>query len=228
MHQAHRYRLARQCEQRGLRLSEAELDRLLHYVDLLLQWRRHVNLTGLRQPERIVDVLVAESLDFLQREFLPPAARVLDLGTGAGIPGVPLAICAPDMRITLLDRSEKKITFLRHVVARLPLPNCTPWCEAAEAMARTLAPAARFDAVVARGVGHLREVMGLAAPLVRPGGTLLLRKPEGSSEIGEIAASLDEERWTRIRTIPRWSSGRTPWVLVAVSRAAPPAARSSV
>jgi 16S rRNA (guanine527-N7)-methyltransferase len=220
MHQAYRHRLARRCEQRGLWLSAAQLDLLLHYVDLLLYWRRHMNLTGLRQPERIVDVLVAESLDFLQREFLPPAARVLDLGTGAGVPGVPLAICAPDVQMTLLDRSEKKVTFLRHVVARLPLPNCVPWCESAETAARTLVPAAHFDVVVTRGVGPIREVMALAAPLVRPGGTLLLRKPEGSGEIGEAVANLDDECWTGVRTMPGWSPGRPQWVLVAVSRAA--------
>ena len=59
--------------------------------------------------------------------------RVLDLGTGAGVPGIPLAICRPDVHVTLLDRSEKKITFLRRVVASLSLENCQPCCSTAEA-----------------------------------------------------------------------------------------------
>lgn len=221
MQQAYRHRLVQRCEPRGLRLSAAQIEHLMHYVDLLMRWRRHVNLTGLRHPEQMIDILVAESLDFLQREFLPPASRVLDLGTGAGVPGIPLAICAPDLQLTLLDRSEKKITFLRHVVARLRLSNCSPRCGAAEVVARRLAPAERFDAVVARGVGRVQDVMALAAPLVRPGGVLLLRKPAAAAEVGEAATRLDGALWASLDTVPLAPQARPQWVLVVASRAAP-------
>jgi 16S rRNA (guanine527-N7)-methyltransferase len=73
-------------------------------------------------------VLIVESLDFLQGDFFLPGMHVLDLGTGAGVPGTPLATCRPDVHVTILDRSEKKSTLLRRVVAPLPLENCQPCC----------------------------------------------------------------------------------------------------
>jgi 16S rRNA (guanine527-N7)-methyltransferase len=116
-------RLCQACEQRGIALSTTQLGELTQYLTLLLRWRPHLNLTGLRDAERMLDVLIVESLDFLQGDFFLPGMRVLDLGTGAGVPGIPLAICRPDVHVTLLDRSEKKSTFLHRVVASLPLEN---------------------------------------------------------------------------------------------------------
>src|SRR5262249_57697559 len=83
--------LYQQCERRGFTLSEAQRERLLQYLALLLRWRSHLNLTGLRDAERIIDVLISESLDFLHGGLLVPGMRVLDLGTGAGVPGIPFA-----------------------------------------------------------------------------------------------------------------------------------------
>ena len=127
-----RAHLHQQCEQRGLVLTPAQCEALLQYLELLLHWQKHLNLTGLHSAERMLDVLIIESLDFLRRDLLLPAARVLDLGTGAGVPGIPLAICAPEVHFTLLDRSEKKITFVRRVVLSLRLRHCAPHCGAAE------------------------------------------------------------------------------------------------
>ncbi|HEY7492500.1 MAG TPA: 16S rRNA (guanine(527)-N(7))-methyltransferase RsmG, partial [Candidatus Tectomicrobia bacterium] len=125
-------RLCQACEQRGIALSTTQLADLTQYLTLLVRWHPHLNLTGLRDAERILEVLLVESLDFLQGDFFLPGMRVLDLGTGAGVPGIPLAICRPDVHVTLLDRSEKKIAFLRRVVASLPLENCQPCCSTAE------------------------------------------------------------------------------------------------
>ena len=86
-------RLCQACEQRGIALSTAQLHGLTHYLTLLLRWRPHLNLTGLRDAERLLDVLIVESLDFFQGDFFLPSMRVLDLGTGADVPGIPLAVC---------------------------------------------------------------------------------------------------------------------------------------
>jgi 16S rRNA (guanine527-N7)-methyltransferase len=205
---------------RGLTPAPAQLERLLQYVEFVLHWRRFLNLTGLREPERIIDVLVGESLDFLQRALLPDAAHVLDLGTGAGVPGVPLAICAPDLRLTLLDRSQKKITFLRHIVPRLSLDTCQPVCSTAEELARRLSPAQRFDVVMARGVGRVTHLLRLAAPLLSPGGRLLLRKPQSTPELQEAAPLLALPAWGEVRILPLPPSGPAAWVLLAISRGA--------
>jgi 16S rRNA (guanine527-N7)-methyltransferase len=213
-------RLSQQCEQRGMALSGLQLDRLTQYVALLQQWRQAMNLTGLRDAERMIDVLVAESLDFLWREALPPTARVLDLGTGAGVPGIPLAICAPDLTLTLLDRSQKKITFLRHIVPQLQLHNCHPVCATAEALTQHLAASQRFDAVVTRGVGTVAHLLSLAGPLLRPGGALLLRKPAQTPELQEAEGLLTAGYWADLKTRPLLPGGGTAWVLLVAYRAA--------
>jgi len=213
-------RLCQQCERRGITLSEAQLQRLLQYLELLLRWRSHLNLTGLRSSERIIDVLIAESLDFLQGDFLVSGMRVLDLGTGAGVPGIPLAICSAGLHFTLLDRSEKKITFLRRVVSLLCLENCEPYCSTAADLARALIPTQRFDAVVSRGVGHIAHLLRLAAPLLRPGGTLLVRKPLQTPELQEAAPLLATAAWAEVRTIPLLQDESSPWCLLAIPRLA--------
>jgi len=223
-------RLCQQCERRGITLSEAQRQRLLQYLELLLRWRSHLNLTGLRDAERIIDVLIAESLDFLQGDFLVPGMRVLDLGTGAGVPGVPLAICSTGLHFTLLDRSEKKITFLRRVISLLRLENCQPCCSTAEDLARALTgasataqgatgplPSQRFDAVVSRGVGHIAHLLRLAAPLLRPGGTLLVRKSLPTPELHEAASLLTTAAWGEVQTIPLLPA-MSPWGLLAIPR----------
>jgi 16S rRNA (guanine527-N7)-methyltransferase len=217
-------RLSQQCEQRGMALSGLQLDRLTQYIELLQHWRQAMNLTGLRDAERMIDVLVAESLDFLWREALPYAARVLDLGTGAGVPGIPLAICAPDLTVTLLDRSQKKMTFLRHIVPQLQLPNCHPVCATAEAFAQHLAAPQRFDAVVTRGVGTVAHLLSLAAPLLRPGGALLLRKPVQTPELQDAEGLLTSGDWADLKIRPLLPGGGTVWVLLVAYRAAAAAA----
>ena len=161
-------RLYEQCERRGITLSETQLQRLLQYLELLLRWRSHLNLTGLRDAERLIDILIAESLDFLQGDFLGPGMRVLDLGTGAGVPGIPLAICSVGLHFTLLDRSEKKITFLRRVASLLRLEDCQPCCNTAEASAMRLFPANAFRPVHISNSSVPSAKISLRASAARP------------------------------------------------------------
>ena len=213
-------RLCQACEQRGIALSTTQLEALTHYLTLLVRWRPHLNLTGLRDAERMLDVLIVESLDFLHGDFFLPGMRVLDLGTGAGVPGVPLATCRPDVHVTLLDRSEKKITFLRRVVALLHLGNCQPCCSTAEDLARRLRPQERFDVVVSRGVGSVAHLMRLTAPLLKPGGRLLLRKPLHTPELQEAKPVLASGIWGDVQTLPlpQSENGLSPRVLLAIHR----------
>lgn len=211
--------LSQRCEQRGVVLSGHQLDRLATYLSLLQQWQRHLNLTGLRDVERLIEVLIVESLDFLHGGFLSPAARVLDLGTGAGVPGVTLAVCGPPHRLTLLDRSQKKITFLRRVVAHLDLRECQPEAASAEELARRLAPDARFDAVVTRGVGRVSHLLSLAAPLLRPGGVLWLRKPADTAELQEAESLLASDAWKDVRRIELPATPPPAWVLLGFVKA---------
>jgi 16S rRNA (guanine527-N7)-methyltransferase len=210
--------LCQACEQRDIALSTVQLDGLTQYLTLLLRWRPHLNLTGLRDAERMLDVLIVESLDFLQGHFFLPGMRVLDLGTGAGVPGIPLALCRPDVHVTLLDRSEKKITFLRRVVASLSLENCQPCCGTAEDLAHRLHPQEYFDVVVSRGVGSVAHLMRLTAPLLKPGGRLLLRKPLPTPELQEAELLRASGTWGSIETLPLPWSASPPWALLSIVR----------
>ena len=211
-------RLCQACEQRGIALSTVQLASLTQYLTLLLRWRPHLNLTGLRDAERMLDVLIVESLDFLQGNFFLPGMYVLDLGTGAGVPGIPLAICRPDMHVTLLDRSEKKITFLRRVVASLHLENCQPCCSTAEDLARRLLPEERFDIVVSRGVGSVSYLMRLTMSLLKPGGRLLLRKALHTPELQEAELLRTSQTWGSIETLPIPWSASPSWALLSIVR----------
>jgi 16S rRNA (guanine527-N7)-methyltransferase len=211
-------RLCHACKQRGIALSTAQLEDLTQYLTLLLRWRPHLNLTGLRDAERMLDVLIIESLDFLQGDFFLPGMRVLDLGTGAGVPGIPLAICRPDMHVTLLDRSEKKSAFLRRVVASLHLENCQPCCSTAEDLAHRLLPEERFDIVVSRGVGSVSYLMRLTVSLLKPGGRLILRKALHTPELQEAELLRTSQTWGSIETLPLPWSASPPWALFSVVR----------
>lgn len=215
-----RQHLCRQAERRGLDLAAAQVGALMAYLELVLQARAHLNLTGLRDPERILDVLIVESLDFCRSDLIPTNGRVLDLGTGAGVPGMTLAVWGAGLHLTLLDRTRKKIAFVRRAALALGLPNCHPAWGAAEELARRLPPDERFDAVVARGVGSIAHLMRLAQPLLRPYGKLLLRKPPDSPEHREAEVLLASPAWAGMRSFPLPEGGAMAWVLLAVKRGA--------
>lgn len=204
---------------RGLEISDDQSAQLLGYLDLVMEWRRHVNLTGLHDAGRMFEVLLLESLDFFQHDLFESSMRILDLGTGAGIPGIPLAIMAPALDFTLLDRSEKKMIFVRRVVRQLALTNCSVHCDTSETLARRLAPLRYYERIVSRGVGSIVQLLRLAAPLLKPGGKLILRKPLGTPEMQEAAAILQKGDWegTDLRHLP-WSEPRA-WCLLSFTKA---------
>ncbi len=215
-----RKRLCQQAERRGLDLSEVQVDTLMRYLDLVLQARPHLNLTGLRDPERILDVLIVESLDFCRPDLIPATGRVLDLGTGAGVPGMTLAVWGSNLHLTLLDRTQKKIAFVRRAALALGLHNCHPAWGSAEELSRRVLPGECFDVVVARGVGSIAHLVRLARPLLRPHGKLVLRKPLSTPDHQGAEALLASPAWSGMCSFSLPESDAMPWVLLAIERAA--------
>jgi 16S rRNA (guanine527-N7)-methyltransferase len=162
--------LAAGVQELGLALSAAAQARLLDYVALLEKWNKVHNLTAVREPEMMVSQHLLDSLAVLPAV----AARktLLDVGSGGGLPGIPLALARADLAVTLLDSNHKKVAFLRQAKAELGLANVEVVCERVEAWR----PADRFGAVVSRAFADLGEFAALAGHLVAPGGALLAMK----------------------------------------------------
>jgi 16S rRNA (guanine527-N7)-methyltransferase len=155
-------------------LAERERDLFCKYLRLLLKWRRSQRLVGSADPAWIVEHLFLDSLLFLR--VLPADARaLLDLGAGAGLPGVPLSIVRPEIEMRLLEARRRRASFLSTVVRELGLTGARVVNARAEEVLEELAE--RFDAVVMRCAGDPADVLPLAARMARPGGMVVAAGP---------------------------------------------------
>ncbi len=174
-------------------LDEPQTEALLAYVKLLLGWRR-ANVTGLTDPVAVVDTLIGDSLALLAVPQLREREQRawLDLGAGAGIPGIPLAVALPAVRITLLDAVAKKCAFLEEAVAASGLADrARVTCARSERYAAAGSPGREAHGVVlARAVAELSVLVELAAPLLADDGVLLASKTRRALEDeGDAAAA---------------------------------------
>lgn len=187
--------------QLGIELSKRQADQLIRLLDELDDWNQRMNLTAIRERGAQITKHLLDSLSvqpFLQGE------RVLDVGTGAGFPGLPLAIVNPQLRFTLLDSTAKKLKFIEHAAALLELPNV----QTVHTRAENFRPPERFDIVVSRAVGPIEQFVKWAGHLCVGGGRLLAMKGrDPSAELANLPSgwkvaavhrlnvpALDEER----------------------------------
>jgi 16S rRNA (guanine527-N7)-methyltransferase len=159
--------VARRLERAGVRLGDADNAALARFLDLLERWNKVYNLTGIRHLAEAVDRHLVESLAL--RPLLA-GERIADVGTGAGLPGVPLAITEPGRTFTLIESRAKRVRFLRHVVAELKLANTS----VAHVRAEHLRPDRPFATVLARAVAPPAELLDVCRTLTAPGSILLL------------------------------------------------------
>jgi 16S rRNA (guanine527-N7)-methyltransferase len=165
----------------GVPLDDLQAQRLLRLLDELAQWNRAYNLTAITDRAAMVTHHLLDSLAGSRRAA---GARVLDLGTGAGFPGLPLALMHPAQHFTLLDGTAKKVRFVAHAARTIGLANV----EAVHGRAGEWQPAAPFDLVLARAVATIAELARLARPLLAPGGRLLAWKGQRREAEAELAA----------------------------------------
>jgi len=153
------------------------------YRQALLDWNTRVNLTAITSPEEVLSKHFLDSLSLLQA-YDRPQTRLLDIGSGAGFPGLPLKIVRPQWRVVLVEATGKKVAFLQHMIEILELPGVTAIHARAEELARQREYRAAFDVVTARAVAALPVLLEYAAPFCRAGGTIILLKK------GDLAAEL--------------------------------------
>lgn len=163
----------------ALALDEAVAAPLLDYLALLDRWNHTYNLTAIRDPRQMVGRHLLDSLAMVP---FVAAGRLADLGTGPGLPGIPLAIARPDLQVTLVESNGKKARFLREAVRRLGLANA----RVAESRAEALDEPAAHDLLTARALDTLAGIIAVGGHLLAPGGRLLAMKGVYPHE--EIAA----------------------------------------
>jgi 16S rRNA (guanine527-N7)-methyltransferase len=166
-------------------LPGGAIERLSDYLDLVLEANKTTNLTAIRHREQAWSRLIVDSLTPLPGVDLAPAGgRVIDIGTGAGLPGIPLAIARPELRFSLIEATGKKAEFLRHVIQSLSLPNVTVLQERAEAVGQDPAHRQRYTIAVSRAVGPMPVVLEYSLPLLEVGGRMLAMKgPKAEQEL---------------------------------------------
>jgi|SRR5271165_2975053 len=185
----------------GRPLPAAALEQISIYIDLLVRWNARINLTAIRNPDEIVTRHFGESLFLARQLFLEPkpayagadspAIRVLDIGSGAGFPGLPLKIWAPEIRLTLIESNHKKAAFLREVVRTFTLMDVDVISERAETLAATPA-ASTADVVTLRAVERFATIIPITVRLLAPAGRLALLIGSGqTAALARLAPTLD-------------------------------------
>lgn len=164
----------------ALSLDAALAEPLLVYLSLLDRWNRTYNLTAIRDPHDMVAKHLLDSL--AMQPYVREVATLADLGTGPGLPGIPLAIALPSLQVTLVESNGKKARFLREAVRSLGLGNA----RVAEARAEALDEPGAYAAITARALATLPDILAVGGHLLAPGGRLLAMK--GARPDEEIAA----------------------------------------
>jgi 16S rRNA (guanine527-N7)-methyltransferase len=187
-------KLAQLLAEAGLEsLQDKQNKRFIEYLNLILRWNRKVNLTAIRDADGILSRHFVESIAAAQA--IPAGIQsLLDFGSGAGLPGIPIAICRPEIAVTLAESQGKKAAFLREAVRTLGL-NATVHSARAETLTT------QFDCVTLRAVDHMEAAVRAAAQLVRPGGWLALLTTHTDLPVLQSAAGANFT-WTTPHPVP--------------------------
>ncbi|MCX7101138.1 MAG: 16S rRNA (guanine(527)-N(7))-methyltransferase RsmG [Methylobacter sp.] len=166
----------------NLNVTEQQIQQLLDFIKLIEKWNKAYNLTAIRNREEMVRLHILDSLAILPHL---EGQRIIDIGTGAGLPGIPLAICVPERRFMLLDSNAKKTRFVQQVILELKLKNV----EVLHSRVENYRPEQVYDSVLARAFASLADIVKLTAHLVGKEGVLLAMKGQNlDAELAEISA----------------------------------------
>ncbi len=163
-------------------LDQEQIDQFDKYYEILVEWNKVMNLTGITEYQEVVEKHFLDSLSIVKVMDMDQAERVIDIGTGAGFPGIPLKIAFPKLDIVLLDSLNKRIRFLDHVIEELGLEGIRTIHGRAEDFARDGKYRERFDLCVSRAVANLSSLSEYCLPYVKVGGRFVSYK---SGDIGE-------------------------------------------
>jgi len=212
----------------GLQLTPDQQAAFQLYLQELVAWNHKFNLTAITDPEQVESLHFLDSLSVLQAEeardvLSRPGTRVIDIGTGAGFPGIPLKLACPSIRLTLLEATGKKVAFLEHLGQSLGLQGVTAAHGRAEELGHDPAHREQYDLALARAVAELPTLVEYALPFCRIGGWMVAQRGEGGfadAQAAQRAIALLGGTLQRVVPVqlPGLREGRT---LVVIHKAAP-------
>jgi len=185
----------------AISLSHGHLEQFNIYLCELKAWNEKFNLTAIKEDR---DIVVKHFLDSLTPlKFIKTGSRLLDIGSGAGFPGIPLKIVEPTLKVTLLDSVNKKVTFMKHIITELDLTYIEAIHSRAEDLAKTRKGG--FDVVISRALAGLSDFVKLGEPFLAKDGILIAMKGKNVDDEVKGAAKVMERKKMKIRSIERFS-----------------------
>ncbi|WP_123054929.1 16S rRNA (guanine(527)-N(7))-methyltransferase RsmG [Clostridium sp. JN-1] len=172
------------CDDVNINFDEKAYDKFVKYKDMIIEWNKKINLTAITDEDEIIKKHFIDCINIFKFIPLKGAKNVIDIGTGAGFPGIPMKIVKNDLNITLLDSLNKRINFLNAVIDKLELTNINTIHGRAEDYARKQEYREKADAVVSRAVANLTVLSELCIPYVKVGGYFIAMK--GPAVVDEI------------------------------------------
>ena len=169
----------------NIEISEKQLNQFYNYMNILIEWNKVMNLTNITEPEEIIQKHFVDSLTVLKS--IKENDSIIDVGTGAGFPGIPIKIAFPETRITLLDSLNKRIKFLEEVINKLELKNIETIHGRAEEVAHNKKYREKYDIAIARAVAPLNVLSEYLLPFVKIGGyAICMKGAKGKEEAEEV------------------------------------------
>ena len=180
-------------------LNAQQLEQLTDHARELVRWSAKTNLTTIKEPKAIIAKHIVDSLASVK--LIPKGARLLDIGSGGGYPGIPLKIVRPDLAVTLIDASRKKITFLKHIIRSLDLADIAAEHIRIEKFATESSPKRPYQVCVSRAVGHIPQLITASIPLLTVPGMMLFYQGQSADEPETLRSQLSANDQHCIKTI---------------------------